>query len=85
MAVCSAFSWCHGAVLAFHLEAERVDHVVDEFVGVEFLFLERHLAAVKHGHLQYLFHLEAEPLGLVVDDGGEVAEGGHVFCLRRGR
>lgn len=84
MAVCSAFSWCHGAVLAFHLEAERVDHVVDEFVGVEFLLLERHLAAVKHGHLQYLFHLEAEPLGLalmMVERWRKVA----TFCLRRGR
>ena len=63
-----------------HTQGETGGDIFEEFVQVEFLFLERSCLTVEHRHLQHLLHEETEALGLVVDDTAKMLEhGGRLF------
>ena len=62
------------AAIFLDLEVEGVDDAIDAGVGV--LLLQPHggVLAVKQRELQHLLDLEAQSLGLVVDDGRDMLE-----------
>lgn len=65
-----------------HSQRERVGYGVHEFVEVQFFHLEDILRLVEHGHLQHLFHEEAQSFCLIVDDSAEVID--HLLALGDG-